>query len=177
MTKKGVGMVTWGMCVPISVPSLNIMQLFYPPFFPLWNEAQGTRRWQYLDQDTNFASPFCVLLFVTQLILSGKYSNHICLTLLPVSLKYHRWLSQSPVVLLKAIRFTFSLFWLKHILAKQRASHFAFLTPCADCPALVLKTLKGLPKTKFTTVDMPFCTWDFSGIWSLIMNALKAIRS
>ncbi|XP_061249554.1 embigin isoform X3 [Bos javanicus] len=26
-------------------------------------KPQGTRRWQYLDQDTNFASPFCVLLF------------------------------------------------------------------------------------------------------------------
>ena len=120
-------------------------------------KPQGTRRWQYLDQDTNFCfSILCTSLLWVSLILSGKYSNHICLTLLPVSFKHHGWLSQPPVILLKAIRFTFSLFWLKHILAKQRTSHFAILTPCADCPALVLKTLKGLPKTKFTTVRHDF---------------------
>lgn len=179
MTKKSVSMAAWGTCVLISEWCSAITQ-YYAAFlvflsFLYETKPQGTRWWQYLGQDTNFClSVLCTSLLRLSLPLSGKYSNHICLALLPISLKHHRWLSQPPAVLLKAVRFTFSLFWLKHILAKQRTSHFAILTACADCPALVLKTL---PKTKFTTVRHALCTWDLSGIWSLIMNALKAIWS
>ena len=152
------------------LPSLSIMQLFWSSFLSSMKrspkEHVGGSIWVRIQIS---ASVLCTSPLRLSLPLSGKYSNHICLALLPVSLKHHRWLSQPPAVLLKAVRFTFSLFWLKHILAKQRTSHFAILTACADCPALVLKTL---PKTKFTTVRHALCTWDLSGIWSLIMNAL-----
>lgn len=51
------------------------------------------------------------------------------------------------------MKFTFSLFWLKHILAKQRTSHFAILTPCATALLLYWRLF---PRQNSQQLDMPF---------------------
>lgn len=88
---------------------------------PSFSSMKWNPRWQVRGRTwiriQNSCLSISIFFLWLSLILSGKYSNHICLTLLllPISFKRQSQLSQPPasVLLLKAIRFTFPLFDLK----------------------------------------------------------------
>ena len=174
MVKKGVSRIHWGMYAMILVPSLNIIQLFWSLLFPPWNETPGNKSEAALGLGYKIpASPF-EFLSATQPNPFGKVFKPICLTLLPISFKHQPQLNQPPasVLLLKAVRFTFPLFWLK----TKDFSLLLFSHLLETCPAFSTQEvcvpclLKGLfPRQNIATVTHFLLHLGlFSGTWSLI---------
>lgn len=125
MIKRGVSTITWGMCAVILAPSLNT-RLFWSSLFSPWNETPSNKSEAELGlRIPNSSLSILCFFWWLSLILLGKYSNHMCLTLLPVSFK-HQSLPPAtcPPTESNKVYIPTSLIKKKKILAKQRTSHF-----------------------------------------------------